>query len=341
MPDYTPMAYYRSVRETGSNPLKCQCLLCKTYRCSNLRWARGRLKKPKPGPVPKATQPAPKPINRLLCFTCFGEIVPDLHHTCSPANCRDNLKKLVRPRDIEILAAENLREKELNNIPMTLATAGSRPMTVIRKDYKYVKMEKKSQQMVSIEAFKRAQVETGVSSKVTMTFAKTIRHDVTVESNLRPDLIFMKKRYADHFTVSNEVIDGKSVPVVHCKDSSSFLDCILQDRGCEKSSVFLRLSIDEGRGFLKVSGNLIDKDKEQDSGIFKASGVKRTFILAISPAKESYQSIKMLLEKINLKPNTELSEFFAQDMKSMNLVCGMGNHKSTYPCAYCYWPNAE
>ena len=74
---------------------------------------------------------------------------------------------------------------------------------------------------------------------------------------------------------------------------------------------------------------------------FKSSGVKRMFILAISPMKESYSSIKLLLDKLDLIVEEDLEDIYAADLKCYNLVVGLGNHRSRHPCLYCFWENGK
>lgn len=113
----------------------------------------------------------------------------------------------------------------------------------------------------------------------------------------------------------------------------------MQHRGAKNEDVILRLSIDEGGGFLKVSGNLVFREQTSETDHFKSSGVKRTFILAIAPIKETYNNVKLLLMHLNMVLPEDLEEIFSQDLKCFNLACGLGNHRSTYPCLYCFWVN--
>lgn len=73
---------------------------------------------------------------------------------------------------------------------------------------------------------------------------------------------------------------------------------------------------------------------------FKSTRVKRTMLLAISPVKENYESVRLLLRKLDLD-DVEIEDFFSQDLKCINLVCGLGNHHSSYPCALCLWKNGD
>ena len=72
---------------------------------------------------------------------------------------------------------------------------------------------------------------------------------------------------------------------------------------------------------------------------FKSSSVKRTVILAIAPVKENYESIRILLQKLEL--DVDFEEFMSQDLKCYNIVCGLGNHRSTRPCIFCTWKNGQ
>lgn len=75
---------------------------------------------------------------------------------------------------------------------------------------------------------------------------------------------------------------GEVYPVIYCTDVAKMIQQILTSHCQDLDDVILQLSIDEGCGFLKISASLVSKNPEEDE-IFKTSGVKWTFLLALSP----------------------------------------------------------
>ena len=93
--------------------------------------------------------------------------------------------------------------------------------------------------------------------------------------------------------------------------------------------------------FLQISGSLVFRDPADEDRRFKSSSAKRCFLLAIAPVKETYDNIKVLLDKLELSIPEDLTDIYAQDLKCLNIVCGLGNHRSTFPCIYCKWKNGN
>lgn len=180
-------------------------------------------------------------------------------------------------------------------------------------------------------------MESGVSDNQLQIFSKHLRQDVAIEPYLKETISARHKRFTDVFEVSEDPF-----LIVYCKSVLQFAQEVLKERSTTFSDVILRLSVDEGRSFLKLSGSFVFKNKERESHFFKSSGVKRVLILAIAAVKESYSTIKAMMEKIQLGnlPN-ELEVVYAQDLKCFNLMLGLGAHRSAYPCLYCLWPNAK
>eukprot|EP00095_Tigriopus_kingsejongensis_P004815 maker-scaffold1608_size33912-snap-gene-0.9 protein:Tk04815 transcript:maker-scaffold1608_size33912-snap-gene-0.9-mRNA-1 annotation:"hypothetical protein KGM_18655" len=100
----------------------------------------------------------------------------------------------------------------------------------------------------------------------------------------------------ERFLVSFYTIHDPRLPSGICdccrkKDYGVFLQNLLTSRQCDLHDVVLRLSIDDGKSFLKVSGNLIFKEDSRESKDALSSGVKRTHFLAIASVAESYENV--------------------------------------------------
>lgn len=197
--------------------------------------------------------------------------------------------------------------------------------------------------VIQHSTLKEAKLASGISQKQLITITQALRRDVAVQPYLKQELAKENMKFADLF-ICEEITHGTNLPkapVIFCTNVREFLHRILKERGWEINDIKLRLSIDEGRSFLKVSASIFHKDhqiEETDLQPFKSTGVKRTFLLAISTMKEDYESISILLAKLCLDQQLEgVDFFFAQDLKCFNIALGLGAHRSTFPCLFCHW----
>ena len=70
--------------------------------------------------------------------------------------------------------------------------------------------------------------------------------------------------------------------------------------------------------------------------IYQDTGVKKIMMLACGPIKETYENIKIMLEKISYG-KWEFPFKFTADLSCVNKLCGLGNHRSMFPCYICLW----
>jgi hypothetical protein len=193
--------------------------------------------------------------------------------------------------------------------------------------------------MVSVKTIEKGRLASGISQRQTLKFVQFLRKDVKVEPNLKTHLAKLNIIHQDLFDIIEDTTLQKddSIPVIYCKNVTALADRILDDRKLSHQDVFLRVSIDEGQSFLKVSASLVIKNpaKEQKDD-YKSTGVKRTFLLAISPVQEKYNSVAVLLSLIKLEDiSPQYQVVFTQDLKCFNLVMGIGAHSSKHPCLFC------
>lgn len=284
---------------------------------------------------------SPKPSS--LCLQCFGLNFPDGEHDCpgigNASTAVDSLRAAVPQRALEICANDILKEKSVQGEKLTLASRG-RNTTFVKEDRTLLRKMEQGEQMLTNETLEKAKLATGVSGKTLLKFQEIVRNDVKVEPNLKNRLTSSNRLYEDMFAVEEVLVGEKSVPIVHCINTTEFFDRILSIRNSEAEDVFLRLSIDDGRSFLKITGSVVFKAPANETDLFKSSSVKRTHILAISPIKECHENIKLLLEKLDLDLlPSDLESLYSQDLKCSNIVLGLGNHRSKYPCEFCLWEN--
>ncbi len=207
------------------------------------------------------------------------------------------------------------------------------------------------------------QTKLGFSNKQTLSVASMLREGVgsrkAVEPNLAQKLISEGRKLMGHFSFKTFNVTVKSdeggkataarKPVVICNNISHFVSEVARHRPDLRndSLPMYTLGIDGGSGFLKVCLNIIHMtDREQEhltkspvmkrqslSGSILDSGVKKLFILAVSPeVPESYNNVKSLLSLLDI---SSLSFTLSWDMKLSNILIGSQNHASKFPCAYC------
>lgn len=150
------------------------------------------------------------------------------------------------------------------------------------------------------------------------------------------------KSYKKNSNVSNQecsflaqnihLAQSSDVPVVYCNDVPELIQRIKSCRpACEDE---IKIGIDGGGGFLKITLSVISKSQNNVANVFKDSGVKRLHILALAPnLQEKYENI-FLIWNVLLKLN-HLESIIAGDLKIINIIIGIMAHSSTNPCPYC------
>ena len=150
-------------------------------------------------------------------------------------------------------------------------------------------------------------------------------------------------------TTKNQTIKGKKVPtvaenydegVIVTKSLSEFIDDIILRRKLNEESVLVRVGLDGGGGFFKVCLSIFDLNvsslplKNECAKKFRDSGVKKVFIIGISPnVEKNYVNAKKLWLKIGLH-NLQRKFTIATDLKLCNILVGLMSHSSTHPCCW-------
>lgn len=336
-PDYAKMASFRPSR----GMISCTCDLCGKYRVVGLTSSRRKSRKLKPGQhasrvslsEANSDNVSTRPTG-IFCTKCFQMLYRGCKHPCTQRSLQSNVRKLIPDKTLEQVTRSILVEISRQNESLTLASSGLPTRVALAPEMKGICEKPK----LEVKTLLQIKTNTGMSSRTLLKVAQGVRSDVDVESGLYKALTVANNRWKNFFDHSVEKLPGNgSYPVIFCNNPEEFIHSIVIERGITNEDIFLRLSIDEGKGFLKISGNLVLKNPANERSPFLTSGVKKTFILAIAPMKESYESIRILLPKLNLNFSNNVEQQYSQDLKCCNIVFGFGNHKSTYPCIYCFW----
>ena len=135
----------------------------------------------------------------------------------------------------------------------------------------------------------------------------------------------------------------QEVLVVHVANIDEFIEKVMEIRKLpNEESLLLKIGVDDGQKLLKVCLSVIhllgemDPDKKVFEQQFKDSGVKKVFIIGITPGKETQPNLEKLLSLTGFQ-NTRHKIRIVTDIKAMNLILGIGCAASTHPCGFCHW----
>jgi hypothetical protein len=139
----------------------------------------------------------------------------------------------------------------------------------------------------------------------------------------------------------------KDTPIVYCNDIEELVAMVLHHRSQETNDVDIKLGVDGGQGFLKVTLSITLKPELKNNKIpeklsksdgyackdFKDSSVHKTIILAILPSlNEKYHNLRLILDKLNI---SSLDYTVSEDLKILLQMVGKQTATSKHPCPYC------
>ena len=122
-----------------------------------------------------------------------------------------------------------------------------------------------------------------------------------------------------------------------------FVSEILKLRNYDQENTLLKLGLDGGQGFFKMTLNIINLEAEQGSVSLSQpkkicnldTGVKKLFIIGIVPEMPEYfVNVKACIRQLSMG-DVHLPIVFATDLKLANLMCGLQSCSGLHPCCYC------
>ena len=302
----------------------CDCRICEVAKISGAAAKKMKKKRGRPSTTP----PAPSPTT--MCAVCFTHLYVGCAHDCSKKTKLANIEKMLesptKTTSRKLLDREKRKrgEKKQKVVSISgdnLATIGKNMNFSIRK---------------TKELAQNIRTATGCRSVIERFADEKIRDD--------------RHRLDDHFEYHNMLmieVDAKKKTerkyyehTVLCKDVNALVEEVILVRNIEPSSMFIRVGLDGGGGFLKFCLSIFDIDSlispsSEVAKKYKDSGVKKALIIAISPeVQENYSSIKKLWWRVGLL-NFKYKFTIATDLKLINILLGLQNHSSTHPCAWC------
>ena len=115
-------------------------------------------------------------------------------------------------------------------------------------------------------------------------------------------------------------------------------------------NVEMKVGVDGGGGFLKITLNIIDleecaetpqKRAKYSDGIekskLKSTGVKKLIILSLAPdISETHENMYVLWNLLQIQNALQKHIMrFATDLKMANILLGLMSHSSSHPCSWC------
>jgi hypothetical protein len=171
---------------------------------------------------------------------------------------------------------------------------------------------------------------------------KSIRASgVKIEPGVRNKLVEMNRQLKDLFevvqlsSVTEKVASSSDHVVAYCTNVPELINRIKLSRSTAGDDCLVKIGIDGGRSFFKITLSLIFPPTEHlAENRFKDGGVKKLFIIALSPnLAEKYDNISPIWTDL-LKLH-EVECLVAGDLKIINIIIGIMAHSSRNPCPYC------
>ncbi|XP_047130336.1 uncharacterized protein LOC105848372 [Hydra vulgaris] len=229
------------------------------------------------------------------------------------------------------------RENIVSGEQFVLSTGGNLLSVTVGVNENKSKRKKVNQ--VSFQIIMELSNVLELSKNKTKKLCSTLRSNLTgVESNINIKMTELQDTLETLYKCkTEEFLDGDEIVVrdiVYVKNSTEFIKFIIDERGIDTPNAIARISIDGGQNFLKVIINVFDpKNHYSSSEMYKDSGVKRCFILAIvEMVSEDNGNLQKLLELLKLE---EVDFSLAFDLKCANSVFGLSSHSGKYACLYC------
>jgi len=344
---------------------KCECDLCVIAR-SNINTPLNN-KKPA-GRPPKESTSDDNSFTSVtssikLCSKCFTTLARGMPHHCSTGQKYSNVNSLMSknsPEDPEKFCASVISSK-LNH-----RSSGNIDLQSAKKCITLSVNCKESNEVLNAKNVIDIQRDMNLSHRNTLRITQHVRTATgsrsSVEPYIKQKLQLQDHHLDDHFYVEDiDFIPSESRvglssannsiqrPVVLCRDIDQFIETISSIRGLNLNDedILIKIGMDSGGGFFKIALSILstkmeltnDQQENEDASAFrreeKLSGVKRTFVVAITPdVPENYVNLKKLWIHTGLH-ELKFRYFICADLKICNIFLGLMSHGSLHPCSWC------
>ena len=320
----------------------CQCYICVIQRDTQF--------KAKPKGAPK-----PPPTTFTSCAKCFARLLPGHTHDCRVGARVDNVLNNLPP-DVAQQVASTVVTSEAS-------ASGSSTTSLMRQKGPRMtvnvgKLPEKPTPL-SHQDMLNFKVKYGVSNRDTLKFAhdyRTKHGRGSVQSHLGNFLVQQTDIEASFLELTTiEINLGGELVTKVCviaRDLQALIDHIKEARNINEEVCLVKLMGDTGGKFFKMSVAVINLDRLRKllaEGKARATyadgpflvddndnGINALFIAALVPkCKEDYLLVSQVIKKLKVERLRERRWVSGGDQKYTNLVCGIGEHSSTFPCSWC------
>ena len=346
--------------------IPCDCSVCEIGRlkCKSYVKYKEAAKEPVGRPRTKPQPEEPEPIT--VCKLCLSTWAVGQKHDCSRKSKRENVEELVRKtsqKSKERIVSSQLKEvfesKGISTKGGTakLTTGGTSLQATLGKP------AGKPAPKFTNESLSRLQIKMGTSDNKMNVLGNFLRINCGRSSvvELADHMTERNKKLQDHFDVTllaqteyvTEEVDGKKkkttrevdLPVVFAKDVESLAGFIMRERNLDPINTVAQIGIDDGQGAVKIMLSIKEKEtpdenkkkraKYEDGFApqdFKLSGVKKLFLLLVSPTTERHNNMSSLLGLLGI----DAFDFgFSCDLKMVLCLCGKQCASSKHCCPFC------
>ena len=130
-----------------------------------------------------------------------------------------------------------------------------------------------------------------------------------------------------------------SCPTLVCPSPNDLVEYVRKNRNVSKENCHVRIGLDSGGDFMKITMNVIDKskhtaDNRRCSGDSDTSVDKLFMIGFVKKIPETHYNMKQMLSEIDIA-SLLVDYTYCGDQKMLNILAGIKNHASKFPCPYC------
>ena len=224
------------------------------------------------------------------------------------------------------------------NIIEQFSTSGSKVKEIVNNSTNESSSNKTDNSLDENDMFdmiKTANLTDNQTVKVSKILKKKIGKKVC-PSQLRKKLTERKKLLLPLFKMEKITITDKkgkeSIKSAVIGDAPELQKEILNMRGLKIENIATVVSVDGGKGILKVTCNFIPKE-EQDDGDYEMSGARKSMIVyAAEGVEENYNNVSSAFEKSKV---ADIDFKLSCDLKCLSIAIGIQSQSARHPCVYC------
>ena len=302
-------------------------------------------------------------LKTAVCSKCLTKVKRGIHHQCTPGAFIDNVENVLAEKwssktaeqlTSNMLKNSTLQKMDSNGGIIQLSQMRGRLLPVIVKPEQSQKNQQSN--VISADAIRKMQTDLNLSGNQTKTInsflIKSFGSRKILEKNVQKKISQFTHVLDDYFECcsfeftneKNDKIEIICQKAVVCKDLEKFINFIVDHR--KYNDYHLKFGLDGGGKFLKfclsiqstVIGDILNNAHKKKPSSNKDGGVKKLFIIAIAPSiQENYHNIKILWNKLGINRflNADKDGTITTDLKVANVLMGLMNHASCYPCTWC------